>query len=84
MSPWSLLFSSSAFKSLYLRFRDRGMMQDQVKDLALFQVDNISWPSFIYQCHYSITEGYQIGQVQSAICETVLAVLDHLLNSHVP
>ena len=51
---------------------------------AEVQVDNISCPFFVYQCHHSIIEGHQIGQVQSTLTDAMLAVLDNLLVSHVP
>lgn len=41
----SILFplDSLAFKSIFLQLWDKGVVQDFVKSLAEFQVDNISW-----------------------------------------
>ena len=44
-------------------------------------VDDIT--SFVHQCYHSIIEGHHIGQALSSLGEAMLAVLDHMLISHV-
>jgi len=50
------------------------MVRDHVKGFAEVQVDEICPPSPIHQSCYSILEGHQIGQAQSALGEAMLAV----------
>jgi len=76
--------NSPAFKSVSLQLRDKDVMWDHLRGLAQVQVDDTSRPSFVHQCHHSIIEGHQIGQARFALGEAVLAVMDHLLISHVP
>jgi len=51
-----------AFKSISLQFRNKDLVWDHNKGIAHVQVDDISCPSFIYQCHHSIIEGHKTCQ----------------------
>ena len=57
------------------------MVRDHVKGFAELQIDDTRCPSPVHRCHYSITEGHQIGQVQSALNKATLAILNHLFSS---
>ena len=76
--------SSLSFKSIFLQFRDKDVVGDHIKGLAEVQVDDIHCPSPIHLSHHSIIEGQQIGQVQSDLCEAMLAVSNHFFISYVP
>ena len=54
--------NSLASKSISLLLRDKELMWSHVKSLAKFQVDYISYPSFVHQCRYSVIERQHIGQ----------------------
>jgi len=69
-----------AFKSISLQFRNKDLVWDHNKGIAHVQVDDISCPSFIYQCHHSIIEGHKTCQAWSALGKVMPAVLNHLLN----
>ena len=56
-------------------------MRDHVKGFAEVQIDDTRCPSPVHRCHYSITEGHQIGQVQSALNKATPAILNHLFSS---
>ena len=70
------------FKSIYIKFRDKDLVRDQVKSLAEVQVYDISCLPFVH--HHSIIEGHQVSQEQLSLGEAMLAVSDHLLIPHVP
>lgn len=55
-------------------------MWDHVKSLTEIQVDVISQSFFIDWYSHSIVEGQQIDQVQSALDEAMLSILDHILS----
>lgn len=65
------------------QFRDKNVMQDNIKGLAKFQVDDISCSSLIYQCYHSFIKDQQIGQAQFALSEAMRVILDLLVVSHV-
>ena len=67
-----------------LQFTDKGVMQDHIRGLSQVQVDDISCPSFVHQCHHSITEVHKFHQARPTLGEAMLIVLDLLLISHVP
>lgn len=57
--------NSPAFKTIYLQFRDKDVVQDHVKSLAHVQIDCISCPSFVHTYFHYIVEGHQIVIVNS-------------------
>ena len=59
-------------------------MEDHAKGLVQVQVDEIGLHHFVHQCHLSIMEGYQIGQVRPSLGKAMLDVSDHPLIPHLP
>jgi len=63
MATQPILYSlnSPLFKSPSLQFRDKDMVQDNIKGLAQVLADNVSCPSFVHRCLHFMIEGHQFG-----------------------
>lgn len=62
---------------------NKDVVRNLVKGLGEVQVDGISCPSFVHQCHHSTTEDHQICQTWPSPGEAMLTVSDHPLIPHV-
>ena len=53
---------------------NKDVVRNLVKGLGEVQVDGISCPSFVHQCHHSTIEDHQIGQTWPSPGEAMLTV----------
>lgn len=63
-----------------LKLGSKNAIGDNVKSLAKFKVDHIHHPLLVYPSSYAIMKGYEIGQVQLPLGESMLTDKPFFLN----